>query len=375
MAGSGTLGRSVIAHDFLVTEGGADACAIEFARLLPRAEIYTSFYSRRRFGGRLDGHIVKTWPLQRLLGPTSRFRSLLPLYPLYFGRLNVGRVDLLLTSSIAFTHAVRKAPGGIHVSYVHTPMRYAWDLDQYLAGSSTNPAARVAARTLRPLLRRWDRRTAGRPDVLVANSRTVQERIGRLWGRTSEVIYPPVDVSAFKVTADDDGFFLIASRLLAYRRVGIAVRACTALGRSLVVVGDGPERARLEAMAGPTVRFTGAVDRDSLIAYFERCRAYVVPGVEDFGIAPVEAMAAGKPVVAYRGGGVTESVVDGVTGIFFDDPTPEALSAALIRIDGMVFDPGACRARAEEFSTERFRRQWRDLLLHLGVDPSLLAGA
>jgi glycosyltransferase involved in cell wall biosynthesis len=196
-----------------------------------------------------------------------------------------------------------------------------------------------------------------------------------VWGRHSEVIHPPVDVTAFKPTPTNDGYFLIASRLLAYRRVDVAVRSCTALGVPLVVVGDGPERGRLEAMAGPTVHFTGTVDRGALVSYFERCRAYVVPGIEDFGIAPVEAMAAGKPVVAFRAGGVTESVIDGLTGLFFDTQTPDALSMAFNRLDDFDFDPYVCRARAEEFSTDRFQREWRELLLGLGVDPSLLAPA
>jgi glycosyltransferase involved in cell wall biosynthesis len=335
--------------------------------------MYTSFYSDAQFGDRLAGRAIHTWPLQRLFGATSRFRSFLPLYPLYFGLLNVGRVDLLLSNSIAFTHATQKAPGGIHVSYVHTPMRYAWELDQYLAGSNASWTSRLAARSLRPLLRVWDRRTALRPDVLVANSKTVRQRILRHWGRDSQVIYPPVDVSQFRTTDSNDGYLLIASRLLAYRRIDVAVRLCTARGLSLVVIGDGPDRERLQSLAGPTVRFTGSVDRATLISYFERCRAYVVPGIEDFGIAPVEAMAAGKPVIALRAGGVTESVIAGATGVFFDDPTPAALGVAIDRLDAMHFEPHICRTRAEEFSTDRFLREWRELLLHLGVDESLLA--
>ena len=287
--------------------------------------------------------------------------------------LDLRRYDLVVSSSVAFTHAVRTAPGALHISYVHTPIRYAWDLDAYLGGSSWSLPARVGARTLRPILQRWDRATAGRPDVLVANSAAVQERIARLWGRESEVIHPPVDVDAFSPSGRDDGFLLVAARMLAYRRLDHAVEACTRLGRELVVVGDGPERARLEALAGPTVRFLGRVDRPTLVDLFERCHAYLVPGVEDFGIAPVEAMAAGKPVVGLRAGGVAETVLDGVTGVLYDEPSSAGLAEAIGRLDELTLDAAAIRQRAEAFDVRVFRARWRDLFARLGVDPSLYA--
>jgi glycosyltransferase involved in cell wall biosynthesis len=369
----GETHRAVVAHDFFVTEGGADHCALEFARLLPTADVVTTFFDRDQFGDRIDPDRVRTWPLQRAPALAARFRSLLPLYPLYFATMDVGPADVLLSSSIAFTHAIRLRGNGIHVSYVHTPMRYAWDLGQYLDGSSYGPVSRLAARTIRPWLQAWDRRTAGRPDVLVANSVTVQERIKRVWGRDAMVIYPPVSVDLLRETPSNDGYFLIAARLLAYRRVDLAVRACTALGVDLIIVGDGPERARLEAIAGPSIRFAGHVDRPTLNGYFERCCGYIVPGTEDFGIAPVEAMAAGKPVVAYREGGATESVIDGITGLFFDEPSADALAACISAAMATSFDSAACRARAEVFSRDRFVREWRELLLRLGVPEPLLA--
>jgi glycosyltransferase involved in cell wall biosynthesis len=266
---------------------------------------------------------------------------------------------------------VRTRPDAIHISYVHTPMRYAWDLDTYLAGSSDSWISAAAARTVRPALQRWDRWAARKPDVLVANSATVRERIRRLWRRDADVIYPPVDVAEIPLSTRDDGYLLVAARMLAYRRLDLAIAASTALGRELVVVGDGPERARLGRLAGPTVRFLGRVERPTLVDLFARCHAYLVPGVEDFGIAPVEAMAAGKPVIAFRSGGATETVVEGRTGLFFDLQEVASLAEAIERLDGLVFSPEAIRARAQEFNTAVFRQSWRELLARLGVDPSL----
>jgi glycosyltransferase involved in cell wall biosynthesis len=344
---------------------------VELSRLLPTASIHTTFFDPEIFARAIDPSRVHTWPLQRLPAARRRFRSLLPLYPIWFTLLDLRGHPLVISSSVAFTHAVRTSPGALHVSYVYTPLRYAWDLDDYLDRSSWSLPARLGARILRPILQRWDLATASRPDVVVGISHEVARRIKRIWGRDAEVIYPPVAVDAIPVSTRDDGFLLVAARLLAYRRIDLAVAAANHLGRELVVVGDGPERRRLVGMAGPTVRFLGRVDRPALIDLFGRCHAYLVPGVEDFGIAPVEAMAAGKPVVGMDAGGVAETVIDGKTGVLFANQTAEDLAAAIERLDGLAIDPAACRARAEEFSTAVFHARWRDLFVRLGVDPSL----
>ena len=364
--------RAAVVHDFFVQDGGAERCAIELCGLLPSATVHTTFFDGRRFGDRIDPARVRTWPLQRVLGPTRHFRALLPLYPAWFSLLDLRAYELVVSSSIAFPKAVRTSPSALHVSYVYTPMRYAWDLDRYLAGSSFGLPARTAARVARPLLRAWDRRTGRGPDVVVAISEEIRRRIARLWGRESRLIYPPVDTDAIPLSQTDDGFLLVAARLLAYRRVDLAVEASRLLGRELVVVGDGPERGRLEALAGDgPVRFLGHVPRTELLDLFGRCHAYLVPGLEDFGIAPLEAAAAGKPVVAFRGGGALETVRDGVTGVFFDRPDARALAAAIERLDATVMDGRAIRLHAERFDTRVFRAEWRSLLAELGVDPRL----
>jgi glycosyltransferase involved in cell wall biosynthesis len=366
--------RAALVHDFFIQDGGAERCAIELAALLPGAELYTSFFDREVFGERLSTHHVHTWPAQRLLGPTRRFRSLLPFYPAWFSALDLRSYDLVVSSSIAFTKAVRTRRDAFHVSYVYTPMRYAFELDSYLEGSSYGLPARLGARMVRPVLKAWDRRTGRQPDVLVAISATVRDRIRRLWGRDAEVIHPPVDTAEIALSHRDEGYLLVAARLLAYRRIDLAVHAANLSGRELVVVGDGPERKRLQAMAGTSVRFLGHIDRARLLELFAGCHAYLVPGVEDFGIAPVEAMAAGKPVVALARGGATETVVDGVTGLFFENSDADALAAAIDRLDGLTFDPRTLRTHAEGFSADRFHQRWRDLFARLGVDPSLYSG-
>lgn len=363
--------RSAVVHDWFVTDGGADQCAVELATLLPAAKVYTSFFDRHVFGDRIDPARVSTWPLQRILGATSRFRSLLPLYPLYFSVLDLSHLSLVVSSSIAFAKAVRTGPNTLHVSYVYTPVRYAWDLDNYLRGSGYRLPSRAAAMIVRPLLRSWDRATANRPDIIVAISHTVQARIERLWHRESEVIYPPVDVRGIRVSDRDEGYLFVAARMLAYRRLDLAVGACRRLGRRLIVAGDGPERRHLESIAGPDTSFTGHVSRAALMDLFAGCSAYLVPGAEDFGIAPVEAMAAGKPVVAYAEGGATETIVDGITGTFFDEPNVESFVDAIQRLDKLEIDRTAIRHVAEAFDRDIFVAKWRDLFERLGVERSL----
>jgi glycosyltransferase involved in cell wall biosynthesis len=364
-----TRPRSAIVQDWFFAPGGAEQVALEFAELLPEAEIYTTFADPSivsRLGGRLH-----TWPLQRVFAGTRSFRRFLPLYPLWFGGLDLRAFDLVISSSSAFAKAVRTRPGALHIAYVHTPMRYAWDLEGYLGGSSFSRVSRVGAQFLRPWLRRWDRSTSARPDVLIANSETVRSRIRRFWGRDAEVIHPPVPIADISVSDRDDGYLLVVARLLAYRRIDLVVDAATRLGRSLIVIGDGPEAQRLRTRAGATVRFLGTVDRRTVVDHLERCHAYVVPGEEDFGMAPVEAMAAGKPVIGLKRGGVTETVIDGSTGVLFDGPNVDSLCNAIERLDGIPFDRAAIRARAEAFDPSVFRRRWRELLERLGVDPAV----
>jgi glycosyltransferase involved in cell wall biosynthesis len=266
---------------------------------------------------------------------------------------------------------VQPRPPAIHVAYVHSPLRFAWDPEAYLGRSSFPWPARAGLRVAAPFLRRWDRWAGRRPDVVVASSLNVQRRLLEIWGRPTRLIYPPVDIARLRSTEDTADFYLVATRLLAYKRVDLAVRAAAALDRELVVVGDGPERPRLERIAGPRTRFLGHLERSEVDSLMARCRAFLSPGSEDFGIAPVEAMAAGRPVVAFAGGGSLETVVDGQTGVFFHDPDPAALASAIERLDALTLDPAVARSRAAEFDVSVFRERWRSLLDELGLGDVL----
>ena len=368
------LPPTAIVHDYFVQDGGAERVAIEFARMFPRASIYTSVFDAGVFGSRISVDRVRSWPplTSRLIGP--RFRVLALAYAAYFDQLRPTtdsdnrRLELVISSSSAFTKAVRSPRGAFHAAYVYSPMRFAWDPESYLDGSHAPRLLQASLRASAPLLRRWDRSTARRPDLVIAISRTVRDRIGEVWDRDAEVIYPPVDTHEFAhANADPEDYYLVAARMLAYRRIADAVRACTNLGRRLVVIGDGPERVHLHDLGGPTVTFLGRVSRPELVHHVLRCRAYLVPGVEDFGIAPVEAMAAGRPVITVGQGGGAETVLDGVTGVHYPSTGVDSLQNAILRFESMEFHTAAARARAEEFSLEQFQRRFMAALARAGA--------
>lgn len=363
--------RVALIHDWLITLGGADRVLLALHDVFPQAPVFVALHALGRLPEsfrRLD--VRATW-LQRLPGATRRHRWLVPLMPFAFAHLNLRGYDVIVSSSHACAKGVVVPPGAIHVCYCHTPMRYAWDLSQeYLA---TTPAiARPGARAALAWLRQWDRATAQRVDYFIANSHFVAGRIRQHYGREATVIYPPVDTEFFtpaegaafpRVPSSphtssrgpgEQDFYLLVSRLVGYKRVRVAVEAFNELGRPLVVVGDGPERRRLRAVARGNVRVVGEVSDRVLRGYYRQCRALVFPGEEDFGMVPVEAQACGRPVIAYGRGGALESVVDGVTGIFFKEQTPETLAAAVRNADDVRWDGATIRRHAQRFSHQRF---------------------
>ncbi len=356
-----------LAHDYFVQDGGAERVAVELARMFPDAPVHTTFFEHERFGGRIDPRRVRSWRLAGRVAPSPWFRPLLPAYVAHFSGLRVPAARLVISNSSTFARGVRAQPPAIHVAYVHSPLRFAWDVDGYLARSSFPVVARIALRGAAPSLRRWDRFVGRRADVVVTNSRHIQGRILQTWRRDSVVIHPPVSVAPLAVSTAVDDFYLVATRLLAYKRVDLAVRAAALLGRPLIVVGDGPERSRLERLAGPATRFLGHIDQAKLEDLQRRCRALLVPAAEDFGMAAVEAMAVGRPVVALAAGGALETVVDGETGVLFEDETPRGMAAAIERLESMALDPYAARERALQFDVTVFHRRWGQLLEGLGL--------
>ena len=258
--------------------------------------------------------------------------------------------------------------GAVHVCYCYTPMRWAWSFDDYVGRSEMGVVARSAAGLVMGALRRWDVRTAATVHRFIAISTEVATRIRRVYGRDSDVVFPPVGVERFVSDTAPGDFFLVVSRLNSYKRIDLAVAACSSLNVPLVVVGDGPDRETLERMAGPTVRFTGRLADDEVARLFERCRALILPGAEDFGLTPLEANAAGRPVVAFAAGGALDTVVPGETGVLFHESTTSALMDALRAVTAQPWDPARLRAHAEEFAEPVFVARFR------AVVASSLAG-
>ena len=356
--------KVALVHDWLNQMGGAEKVLEVFVDMFPDAPVYTSIYDPALMPEEYRAWDVRTSFMQRFPGVTTHHQAYLPFYPLAFESFRLSGFDVIVSNKSAFCHGVRKGEGAVHVSYCLTPTRFLWMYEAYRERESIGRVADLALQPLLALLRRWDLMAArSRVDHFVAISTEVQARIKRIYGRDSEVIFPPVDTGNFHVSQDEpEPFFLVASRLIPYKRIDLAVRAANELGFDLVVVGEGRDRKRLESMAGPTVRFLGRVSQQELSSLLSKCSAFIFPGLEDFGIAPVEAMASGRPVVAYRGGGALDTVVPGVTGEFFYPQTPDALIDVLSKFDPLSYNPMECRKQAEKFDVSIFRRKFMEFL-------------
>jgi glycosyltransferase involved in cell wall biosynthesis len=346
--------RVALVHDFLLDIRGAERVFMAMCDIWPDADVFTAVYDEQGTEGRFAHRNVHTSFLQKLR-PTSRtFRALLPLYPSAIESLDLSGYDVVVSSSSAWAHAVICDEGTVHVSYCHNPFRYAWnDRDRTLA--RRDPLTRAALRTIFRRWRQWDWIAAQRVDRYVTNSRLTQGRIRAYFGREARVVYPPVDTGRFTPTAPAS-HYLVLSELMPHKRIEVAVRAFTRLGLPLVVVGDGPDARRLQRLAGPTVRFAGRVSDAEVSGMLASARALVVTAVEEFGIAAVEAQAAGRPVISVRGGGALETVEEGVTGTFWEGG-PDELAAAVSGFDDAAIDPADCIANAARFDRSVFARE------------------
>jgi glycosyltransferase involved in cell wall biosynthesis len=355
--------KVAIAHEWIVTLGGSERVVLEFHQLYPDAPIFTSVYDPERAPAAFRGLDIRPSFLQRIPGATRRYPQLLPLMPLAFSRFDTRGYDLVLLSSHAASKAIPKQPGQLHVCYTHTPMRYAWDLySVYVNHSGLNPLQRLAARAIFQSMRRWDRRSVKHIDSFIANSENVRDRIRRFYQRDAVVIPPPIDCERFHIGSTVSDYFLVVSRLVPYKRVEIAIEAFRELGWPLHVVGAGSELPRLQAMAGPNTRFLGLLDDEALAREYSGARALVFTANEDAGMVPLEAMASGRPVLAYGAGGVTEVVLPNKTGAFFPEQTAASLAAALRAFDPSAYHPALIRAHAERYDRPRFRAAIAGLL-------------
>ncbi len=355
MTGTARAGDVALVHDYLLVMRGAERTFAELAALWPGAPIHTLLHDPGPTADRLRGHVVVAGGLQRLGVRQAHFRALLPLFPAAVERLHVGDARLVVSSSSAWAHGVRPHPDAVHVCYCHSPFRYAWfQRDQALA--ELPPVLRPAVGAVLARTRRWDLEASTRVTHYVANSEITRRRIAEIYGRESTVVHPPVQVERFAgaVTAPED-WLLIVCELVRHKRVDEALQAARRAGRRVRVVGTGPELERLRAEHADHAEFLGRVDDRTLDDLYPRALAFVMPNVEEFGIAAVEAQAAGRPVVALRAGGAQETVRDGVTGVLVDPDAPDDLPEALRAHDFTRFDPVAARANAERFSAAAFR--------------------
>lgn len=349
-----------LAHHWLVGMRGGEKVLEQFSHLFPQAPIYTLVADASRLSPRLAAHPIHCSWLQRIPGSSRQYKKMLPLFPAAVSSLKVsGYPRLLLSSDASVIKGVHHSPDIPHVCYCHSPPRYLWDLQEdYLKSSETaGMLGRLAFRAVIPYVRDFDQRAAGKVTEFIANSRFVQDRIKHCYKREATVIHPPVEVESFDWHHAPEDFYLIVSQLVPYKRIDLAVEAFTRMKKRLVIIGEGPEINNLQKIAGPEVRFLGAQPFAVLKEHYERCTAFIFPGIEDFGITPLEAQAAGRPVIAFGKGGALETVVDGRTGLFFPEQTVDSLCEAVHRFERASFDPRIMRIQAALFSPESFREK------------------
>ncbi len=352
--------RVALVHDYLLEIGGAERVLMVLAEIFPQAPIYTLLCDYGKWTRFFPKERIRVSSLHKLPGfLRGRRRWLLPFLPLAAETFNLRDFDLVISSSAGFAKGIITNSRTVHVSYCHTPTRFLWDLCHFYTGGSK---LGFLKKPLLHWLRLWDLAASRRVDYFIANSKNTARRIRKYYNRDSAVVYPPVDLTESEPASEEKSqapfgdYFLVISRLISYKRIDLAVRAFSALGLPLVVIGDGPEKRRLEKMAAKNVKFLGSHYGETKYLYLKHCKAFIFPGEEDFGIAPVEAMMLGRPVLAQRIGGLLESVIEGKTGEFFDQPSAESLIAGLRKLEANIknYDPEFIKNHARKFGKERF---------------------
>ncbi len=333
--------------------------------LYPDAPVYTSMYDPNAMPREYRAWDIRVSFMDRLPFVHRRHQLYLPLYRYAFESFDLQAYDVILSITSAFAHGIKKRADARHLCYCLTPARFLWQYDEYVLHESVNGLARRFLPTIVSSLREWDRDAAARVDEFIAISRNVQNRIAACYGREACLIYPPVDVTAFQIAPPSDigDYFLIISRLIPYKRIDLAIEAFNQTGLPLVIAGDGRDRARLQARAKSNIKFLGRVSDAERLALMARCKAFVFPGEEDFGITPLEANAAGRPVIAYSGGGALDTISEGMNGVLFHAPTTNALVECLKNFDASLFDPQQIRAHAEKFDTRVFQEALKARIL------------
>lgn len=362
-----------LVHDYLVQYGGAERVLEALADIFPDAPIFTLLYDEEKMNGALKGKIIKTSFLQKIPFAKKHHRLFLALMPLAAESLDLSGYDLIISDSSSYAKGVKKRKDALHICYCHTPLRYAWDYtDKYIKESSYPKAVKFFLPYVINFVKKWDFKAAQRPDWYIANSHFIAEKIKKYYGRDAEVIYPPVEIthnSQPTTHNKKENYYLIVSRLMPYKRVDLAIEAFNELacppaggGLKLKIVGDGPDRDRLEKTIKGNIEFVGAKHDGELADFYENCKAFIMPQEEDFGIAAVEAQMYGKPVIAFRSGGACESVIENKTGVFFNKQNKDSLIAAIKKFEGLKFNAEEIKSHAQKFGKEEFKRKIKEFV-------------
>jgi len=347
--------KIAIVHDWLTNMGGAEQCVINFKEIFKDAPIYTLLFNPEKIDPRFLKYDIHTSFLQKLPGHNSH-QKFFPLMPLAWESFDFSEYDTVLSSTSCCAKGIITRTACTHICYCYTPIRYVWEkYTEYYENKGC--IVKFLIRIFLHYIRLWDYIAAQRVDYYIAVSTTVQSRIKKFYGKDSEVIFPPVRCSLFNISETDGDYYIVLSRLVKYKRFDLAVQACTALKKKLIVIGVGPEEARLRKMAGPTVTFLQHQPDDIVKKYMSECKALLFPGEEDFGIVPVEAQACGRPVIAYAKGGALDSIIDGKTGILFETQSSESLQNAIQKFETMCFDKTDIRQHALNFDEKKFQEK------------------
>lgn len=357
MIGVGDV-KVALVHDWLTNMGGAERVVINFKEIYKESPIYTTLYNPEKLDKELKNIDVRTSFLQNEKNLKKGHQNLLPFMPMAFESFDLNEYDVVLSSSSSCAKGVVTNPESMHVCYCHTPMRYSWEFyHEYVNNWSMNKIKKNMLKYFINYIRVWDDVSSNRVDYFIANSENVARRIWKHYRRESVVIHPPVRCKLFDISNTDEDYFLIISRLVPYKKVDLAVKAFNELGLPLVVIGDGVEKERLESMAKDNIKFLGRQPDSIIKEYYSKCRAFLFPGDEDFGITPLEAQASGRPVIAFGKGGALETVVENETGVFFEEQTVDSLKDAVNRFQNIKFDKQAIRKHAEKFDESIFKEK------------------
>ncbi len=351
--------KIALVHDWLNQIGGAEDVLEVLVHNYPASPIYTSIFAPELMPERYQQWDIRALWTNNLPAIHRRHQPYLPLYPLAWNGLRLGEFDVVLSNKSGFCHGLRFAASAVHICYCLAPTRYVWQLDNYLAGEGLGKLSETLIQPLVNLLRRWDYAAAQRVSHFIAISSAIQQRIKTFYDRESNIIFPPVDTSRFQpaLQAEIEDYFLVVSRLIPYKRIDLAIQAASELNLPLKIAGRGRDLERLQSLAGENVEFLGYVPDKDLPRLMSRCRALLFPGLEDFGISPVQAQSAGRPVIAFKGGGALDTVLPGVSGEHFDSMTVDSLKAVMARFDASAYEPATIRQHALKFDTGVFSQK------------------